>query len=57
MQIKVPTMIFEGEDDVITTPLEAHRFVIKDAGHFPWLEQPDTFFECFAVAARQVLQK
>lgn len=59
-------MVFEGDDDVITTPLEAHRlhrgienselFVIKDAGHFPWLEQPATFFkECSGVHITTVM--
>jgi proline iminopeptidase len=64
-QIQVPTALFEGEEDVITTPLEARRlhrgianstlFMIKNAGHFPWLEQPDAFFADFAQAARKIL--
>jgi pimeloyl-ACP methyl ester carboxylesterase len=64
-QVRSPTAVFEGDADVITTPLEAlrlHRgiansvlFTIKDAGHFPWLEQPDTFFDDFAKAARTIL--
>jgi proline iminopeptidase len=64
-KIKVPTAIFEGDRDVITTPLEARRlhcgvshsvlFTIKNAGHFPWLQQPDTFFSAFAKAAGQIL--
>jgi pimeloyl-ACP methyl ester carboxylesterase len=63
-KIKVPTSIFEGDRDVITTPLEAKRlhcgishsilFIIKNAGHFPWLQQPDRFFSAFARAARQM---
>jgi proline iminopeptidase len=67
MQIKVPTTIFEGDDDVITTPLEAHRLhrgiensqllMIKDAGHFPWLEQPATFFKEFDQAAGSILRR
>jgi proline iminopeptidase len=65
--IRVPAAIFEGDSDVITTPLEAcrlHRGIkksilltITNAGHFPWLEQPDSFFECFARAARQILRR
>jgi proline iminopeptidase len=65
--VRVPSAVFEGDSDVITTPLEASRlhrgiknstlFTITNAGHFPWLEQPDTFFECFARAARQILRR
>ena len=65
-QIHVPTVVFEGEQDVITTPFEAlrlHRgiagstlFMIKSAGHFPWLEQPAVFFEHFAQAARKIFK-
>jgi proline iminopeptidase len=65
-QIKVPTALFEGEEDVITTPLEARRlhrgianstlFMIANAGHFPWLEQPDAFFKDFGQAARMILK-
>jgi proline iminopeptidase len=65
-QIHVPTALFEGDEDVITTPLEARRlhrgianstlFMIKDSGHFPWLEQPDIFFRDFAEAARTILK-
>ncbi len=64
-QILVPTAVFEGDRDVITTPLEAIRldrgianstlFMIRNAGHFPWLEQRDAFFKDFAQAARAIL--
>jgi len=64
-EIRAPTAVFEGDRDVITTPLEALRldrgianstlFMIRDAGHFPWLEQRDTFFRDFAQAARSIL--
>jgi pimeloyl-ACP methyl ester carboxylesterase len=65
-EIRVPTAVFEGDRDVITTPLEALRlhsgiansklFIVKDAGHFPWLQQPATFFRDFAQAARTILR-
>lgn len=65
-KIRVPTAVFEGDSDVITTPLEARQlhlgiknsmlFTIKDAGHFPWLQQPAAFFRDFAQAARQILR-
>jgi pimeloyl-ACP methyl ester carboxylesterase len=64
-EIRVPTAVFEGDHDVITTPLEALRlergiansrlFMIRNAGHFPWLEQRNAFFKDFAEAARIVL--
>jgi proline iminopeptidase len=65
-EIRVPTAVFVGDQDVITTPFDAHRihrgitksrpFTIKNAGHFPWLQQPKTFFKCFAQAAREILR-
>jgi proline iminopeptidase len=65
-QVRVPVALFEGDSDIITTPLEASKlhsgivnsmlFTIKDAGHFPWLEQPDQFFKAFAQAARKIVK-
>ncbi len=65
-QIQVPTAVFEGDRDVITTPLEALQldrsianstlFTIRNAGHFPWLEQRGAFFKDFAQAARAILR-
>jgi proline iminopeptidase len=64
-EIRAPTAVFEGDRDVITTPLEALRlergianstlFMIRKAGHFPWLERRGTFFRDFVEAARIVL--
>jgi pimeloyl-ACP methyl ester carboxylesterase len=66
-QIQVPTAVFEGDHDVITTPLEACRlhcgianstlFTIRNAGHFPWLQQPDQFFKDFAQTARGIINR
>ncbi len=63
--VRVPTAVFVGDSDVITTPVEAARlhrgipnsilFIITNAGHFPWLEQPKIFFKDFAQAARKLL--
>ena len=65
-KIHVPTAVFVGDSDVITTPLEAVRlahslprsrlFMIRNAGHFPWLQQRKSFFTDFAKAARMVLK-
>jgi proline iminopeptidase len=65
-QVRVPTAVFVGDSDVITTPVEAARlhrgisnstlFIITNAGHFPWLEQPKMFFKDFAQAARKLLE-
>jgi pimeloyl-ACP methyl ester carboxylesterase len=65
-EIRVPTAVFVGDQDVITTPFDADRirrgitksnlFTIKNTGHFPWLEQPKTFFKYFAQAAREILR-
>jgi proline iminopeptidase len=53
--MKIPTLIIVGVDDFICPPSAAeylHReipnsklLVIENAGHFPWLEQPQQFFE------------
>ncbi|MET4276456.1 MULTISPECIES: alpha/beta fold hydrolase [unclassified Bradyrhizobium] len=52
-EICVPTLVLVGEEDVITPPRESQTLadgipnsrlhIIPSAGHFPMLEQPDTF--------------
>jgi pimeloyl-ACP methyl ester carboxylesterase len=64
-KVHVPTAVFVGDSDVITTPFEAVRlaqslrhsrlFMIRNAGHFPWLQQRKRFFKDFAKAARMLL--
>ena len=66
-KVHIPTAVFVGDSDVITTPLEAVRlahsiphstlFMIRNAGHFPWLQQRNRFFKHFAEAARIVLER
>jgi proline iminopeptidase len=61
-QVQAPTAVFVGDQDVITPPAEALRldrsitnsmlFVIRSAGHFPWLQQREVFFKDFSQAAR-----
>lgn len=53
-ELKIPTLIIVGIDDFICTPIAAHYLhreisnskllVIENAGHFPWLEEPELFF-------------
>ena len=53
--MKIPTLILVGNDDFICTPSAAEYLhaqipsskllIIKNAGHFPWLEQPEEFFD------------
>ena len=54
-KIKVPTLIVVGDDDIICDKISqsdriaknipsATEIVIKDAGHFCWVEQPAQFF-------------
>lgn len=53
-RIKVPTLIVAGASDDRASPVQAQRIhlgisgskliVIENAGHFPWLEQPGSFF-------------
>ena len=52
-QVRVPTAVCEGDHDVITTRWSRSRlkrgianstlFMIRNAGHFPWLEQRNAF--------------
>ena len=53
-EIRVPTVIVVGDDDFICSPTQAARIhlrvngsklvLIQQAGHFPWLEQPEAFY-------------
>lgn len=53
--IRVPALILVGASDDRCSPSQAERIhlgiagskllVIEDAGHFPWIEQPDRFFD------------
>ena len=52
--VNVPTIVMVGADDVTNSVRQAERFhlgircskliVLEQAGHFPWLEEPDRFF-------------
>jgi proline iminopeptidase len=65
-KIRVPTAVFASDSDLITTPLEALRIargipnatlgIIRNAGHFPWLQRRDTFFMDFTQAAQIILK-
>jgi proline iminopeptidase len=65
-RVRVPTAVFVGDSDLITTPLESLRIsraipnatlgIIRNAGHFPWLQQRDTFFRDFTQAAQIILE-
>jgi proline iminopeptidase len=53
--LHVPTLLVTGANDFITPPAQAHRIaaaarnaqvvVIPACGHFPFLEQPEAYFE------------
>jgi proline iminopeptidase len=53
--MKIPALVIVGDDDFVCPPDAAeylHReipnsklLVIQNAGHFPWLEQPEQFFD------------
>jgi proline iminopeptidase len=52
--VHAPTLAIAGSHDVATSAAQSFRIakrvpgaevvVVQDAGHFPWLEQPETFF-------------
>jgi pimeloyl-ACP methyl ester carboxylesterase len=68
-KIKVPTLVVVGDDDIICNKVsQADRIVknipssteivIKDAGHFPWVDQPTQFFsECITWLKKQKLKE
>ncbi len=53
-QVTAPALIVVGSDDSVCSPFAARRLhlalpnskllLIENAGHFPWLEQPERFF-------------
>lgn len=53
-EIKSPTIVMTGASDINASPYQANivhtgikgskMFIIPEAGHFPWMEQPDKFF-------------
>ncbi len=54
--VQAPTLILQGEEDLMPVGMaveladsipQATLARIPDAGHFPWIEQPDAFLEAF----------
>lgn len=53
-EIEAPTLILVGEQDFICSPVQAERLhagiqgselqILENAGHFPWMEQPEPFY-------------
>ena len=54
-KITVPTLVVVGDDDFVCDKIsqadriakniqQSSEIVVKDAGHFPWFEQPDQFY-------------
>jgi pimeloyl-ACP methyl ester carboxylesterase len=68
-KIKVPALIVVGDDDYICDKVSqsdriaagikaSSEIVIKDAGHFSWVEQPEQFFKgCKDWLVKQGLRK
>jgi proline iminopeptidase len=60
----VPAVIVVGDDDFICSPAQAMRIhlplkrsklvLVEQAGHFPWLEQPEAFFSELESALQQL---
>jgi proline iminopeptidase len=63
-ELQMPAVIVTGDDDFICSSTQAMRIhvrlpgsklvVIERAGHFPWLEQPETFYAELENALRYV---
>lgn len=53
--IRCPTLLIAGENDFICSPMNSERIqgrisrselkIVREAGHFPWIEQPADFFQ------------
>lgn len=53
-KVQAPVLIIHGKQDPLESAEEVHAALpharlewIEDAGHFPWLEQPDRFYAVF----------
>ena len=61
-ELDVPAVIVVGDDDFICSPAQAMRIhlalkrsklvLVEQAGHFPWLEQPEAFYSGLESALR-----
>lgn len=50
-KVKAPVLVLHGKQDPLESAAEVHETfpgsrleLLDDAGHFPWLEQPETFY-------------
>jgi 3-oxoadipate enol-lactonase len=50
-KVKAPVLVIHGRQDPLESAEEVHESfpgskleMLDDAGHFPWLEQPEKFF-------------
>jgi proline iminopeptidase len=53
--VTAPTLLLVGRHDVACSPPQSHRIarhlpdatvvVLEESGHFPWIEEPDVFYE------------
>jgi len=62
-KVKAPVLVIHGKQDPLETAEEVHETfagsrleVIDDAGHFPWLEQPERFYKVFDGFLAQVAE-
>ncbi|HDD62636.1 MAG TPA: alpha/beta hydrolase [Chloroflexi bacterium] len=63
-KINIPTLLITGEEDFICPPIQSERIaerienskviIIPNAGHFPWFEQKDDFYQSLVPAAREM---
>ena len=63
-ELDVPAVIVVGDDDFICSPAQAMRIhlalkrsklvLVEQAGHFPWLEQPEAFYSGLESALRRL---
>ena len=51
-KVQAPVLVIHGKQDPLESAQEVHETfpgsrleILENAGHFPWLEQPDAFYE------------
>ena len=62
--LKAPVLVIHGKSDPLETAQEVHEAIagskleiIENAGHFPWLEQPDAFYPLLGGFLAEVVQR
>ena len=63
-KVKAPVIVIHGKQDPLESAEEVHETfsgsklaIIENAGHFPWLEQPEAFYGALDGFLSKVVQR